>query len=268
MIFWQKFLDRYNSQAAPKPFLGHVEDLRRMLIKMAVTIITAILTCFIFRAKLARLLQHPLLEIAPSYQAAYLQSLGVADSMIISFQLSFYIGFILSFPLLIYFLGEFILPALTQREKQLLLPASVFFILLFLAGSAFAYFAILPEALAFFSLDARSMHWYPTWTVREYYTFVTQFIIAFGVAFELPLLVFLLIRLEWVSVASLKQTRAVALIVILILAAVITPTSDLCTFFLMAIPLYGLYEICILMAPLVGRKSSKDLDGSSKSQKR
>lgn len=257
MNFWRNFLESRQNQDEPKPFLNHVEDLRRMAIKMVVTLIIMILICFAFRADLARLLQLPLAALE-SAQASHLQSLGVTDSMMVSFQISFYTGFTLSFPLLIFFLGEFILPALTKHEKRLLLPASVLCTLLFLSGSAFAYFIILPEALEFFSLDARSMQWCPTWTVREYYTFVTQFIIAFGLAFELPLMVFLLIKLGWIDVAALKRTRAFALIVILVLAAVITPTSDLFTFFLMAIPLYSFYEVCIWIAPFVGKKNSRD----------
>jgi sec-independent protein translocase protein TatC len=177
--------------------------------------------------------------------------------MVISCQISFYTGLTLSLPFLIFFLGEFILPALTQREKQLLLPTSVFCTLLFLAGTALAYFVLLPAALAFFSLDARSMQWRPTWTVREYYTFATQFIIAFGLAFELPLGTFLAVRLGLLDVDSLKRKRAFTLVIILVLAAIITPTSDLFTLFLMAIPMYGLYEICIWMAPLVRRGGPK-----------
>jgi len=257
MSFWYKFCGHLQSQDEPKPFLDHVEDLRRMLIKMAVTLTAMILACFVFRTDLARLLQLPLVVIDP-YQATHLQSLGVADSMVVSCQISFYTGLALSLPFLIFFLGEFILPALTQRERQLLLPTGILCILLFLAGTAFAYFVLLPAALAFFSTDARSMQWHPTWTVREYYAFATQFIIAFGLAFELPLGTFLAIRLGLLNVASLKKKRAFALVIILVLAAIITPTSDSFTLLLVATPMYGLYEICIWMAPLVRKRDLRD----------
>jgi sec-independent protein translocase protein TatC len=216
-----------------------------------------ILACFFFRADLAKLLQLPLVVIDP-YQATHLQSLGVTDSMVVSCQISFYAGLALSLPFLIFFLGEFILPALTRRERQLLLPTGVFCTLLFLAGTIFAYFVLLPAALAFFSLDARSMQWRPTWTVREYYTFATQFIIAFGLAFELPLGTFLAIRLGLLDVNSLRKKRAVALTIILVLAAIITPTSDSFTLLLVAIPMYGLYEMCIWIAPLIRKKNLRD----------
>ncbi|PWU07397.1 MAG: hypothetical protein C5B47_06300 [Verrucomicrobia bacterium] len=175
--------------------------------------------------------------------------------MTVSFQISFYAGLVLSFPFLILFLGEFILPALTPREKKFLFPAGTFCTLLFLFGVAFAYFIVLPDALTFFFRDARSMNWQPTWTVREYYTFVIQFVIAFGLAFELPLAVLLIVKLGWVNVAFLRKTRTFALIIILVLAAVIAPTPDLLTFFLMAAPMYALYEICIWIAAFVEKKS-------------
>ncbi len=258
MKFLRKLLEFRENQDQPKPFLDHLEDLRRMLIKMAVVLVLMVLLCFAFRTGLANLLQRPLMAL-DSARIAHLQSLGVADSMTVSFQMSFYAGLVLAFPLLILFLGEFIVPALTPREKRLLFPAGAFCTLLFLTGAAFAYFVVLPDALAFFFRDARSMNWQPTWTVREYYTFVTQFIIAFGLAFELPLAVLLIVKLGWVSVAFLRKTRAFALIVILVLAAIIAPTPDLFTFFLMAGPMYALYEICIWIAAFVERKSTKDV---------
>lgn len=258
MQFWRKHLEFRGSKDEPKPFLDHLEDLRRMLIKMVVVLVVMILLCFAFRSQLSGLLQRPLMTIDPVH-AANLQSLGVADSMTVSFQMSFYAGLVLAFPFLILFLGEFILPALTPRERQLLFPAGTFCTLLFLSGAAFAYFVVLPDALAFFFRDARSMNWQPTWTVREYYTFVTQFVIAFGLAFELPLAVLLIVKLGWVDVAFLRKTRAFALIIILVLAAIIAPTPDLLTFFLMAGPMYMLYEMCIWMAGFVGKKSRRSL---------
>lgn len=256
MKWLRKLLEFREGQDEPKPFLDHLEDLRRMLIRMAAVLIVMVLVCFGFRSHLAAILQRPLIAIDPA-RAANLQSLGVADSMTVSFQMAFYAGLVLSFPFLILFLGEFILPALTPREKRLVLPAGTFCTLLFLSGAAFAYFIVLPDALGFFFRDARSMNWQPTWTVREYYTFVTQFVIAFGLAFELPLAVLLIVQLGWVSVAFLKKTRAFALIIILVLAAVIAPTPDLVTFFLMAGPMYALYEACIWIAAFVEGKARK-----------
>ncbi len=231
----------------PKPFLEHLEDLRNLLIKVAIALAAGMSVCFLFRTELAALVQRPLVAVDPT-RAANLQSLGVADSFTISLELAFYGGMVVAFPFILYFLAQFVLPALKPAEKKALIPAALIGMGLFLGGVAFAYFVVLPQTLEFFFQDARSMSWQPTWTVREYYSFTTQFLIGFGLAFELPLVVLLLVRLGIVDHALLVRTRAFALVIIFVIAAVITPTSDILTLLLMGGPMYVLYEICIGIA--------------------
>jgi sec-independent protein translocase protein TatC len=164
---------------------------------------------------------------------------------------------VLAFPFLVLFLAEFVLPALTPKEKALILPAALLGSGLFLLGGAFAYFVVLPQALDFFFQDAKAMNWQPTWTVREYYSFTTQFIIAVGLSFELPLAVLLLVRLGIVDHAHLRKTRAFAVVVIFVFAAVITPTSDIVTLLLMGVPMCLLYEACIGIAWIMGRRGAR-----------
>ncbi|MEI6279841.1 MAG: twin-arginine translocase subunit TatC [Verrucomicrobiae bacterium] len=248
----KRFFDFRETRDEAKPFLAHLEDLRTMLIKAAIVLTVAMTLCFVFRSELAALVQRPLIAVDPE-RAANLQSLGVADSFTISINLAFYGGVILSFPFLLLFLAEFVLPALTPLEKRMLYPASAVGFGLFLAGVTFSYFVVLPQTLQFFFADAQTMHWKPTWTVREYYSFTTQFVISFGFAFELPMAVLLLVKLGIVDYALLRRTRTFALVIILILAAVITPTSDVLTLVLMAAPMYALYEICIAISWFMGR---------------
>ena len=243
----KKFFDFRESLDEAKPFLSHLEDLRAMLIKMAVALGVTMTLCFVFRSELASVVQHPLAAVDPQ-RAANLQSLGVADSFTISLDLAFYGGVILAFPFLLLFLAEFVLPALNPKEKRLLYPVAAVGFGLFLAGVAFSYFVVLPQTLEFFFKDAQAMRWQPTWTVREYYSFTTQFVISFGLAFELPLAVLLLVKLGIVDYALLKRTRAFALVIIFIFAAIITPTSDILTLVLMGAPMYILYEICIAIS--------------------
>ena len=140
-----------------KPFLDHLADLRAMLIRMTVVIVAAMSGAFFFRGFLAGLLQRPLVAVDPA-RANSLQSLGVADSMTISIEISFYAGIILSFPLLMGLLAQFLFPALKPSERRILLPVSVFGLLLFLSGILFAYLVVLPRTLDFFFNDAKSMH--------------------------------------------------------------------------------------------------------------
>ncbi|MFV0415192.1 MAG: twin-arginine translocase subunit TatC [Chthoniobacterales bacterium] len=242
-----RFFEFREIDDTPKPFLSHLDDLRSVLLRMVFALGLAMVLCFVFRAAIADFIQQPLIAVDPD-RASNLQSLGVADSMTISFQLAFYAGLVLSFPVLLFFLAGYILPALTPKEKRMLYPAAGVGFGLFLLGITFAYFVVLPQTLEFFFKDAQAMNWKPTWTVREYYSFTTQFIIAFGLAFELPVVVLLLVKLGILDAPTLKKTRSFALVIIFLFAAVITPTQDMITLFLMGAPMYILYESCIHIA--------------------
>ena len=242
-----------NEQDATKPFLEHLEDLRWMLVKMGLTLGATMMISFGFRHGLVHLIQRPLRIVDPKLVAA-LRTLGVTDSLTISIQLSFYAGIVLSFPLLLYFLGEFVLPALTRQEKKYVWPAIGVGFALFLCGVLFSYLVVLPETLAFFFHDAQSLEWTPMWTVREYFSFVTQITLAFGLAFELPVAVLLLVHLGFLSFDFLKRTRSYAIVLILCLATVIAPTPDVLTFMALGGPMVLLYEACIWLAWLMERR--------------
>ena len=117
-----------------KPFLEHLEDLRWTIVKMAIVLIVAMFLCFAFRQRLVLILQRPLSEVGG--QIGALRALGITDSITISFHLAFYAGIVISFPLLLYFLAQFVLPALTAVEKRFLFPAIVVSFGLFLTGVA------------------------------------------------------------------------------------------------------------------------------------
>jgi sec-independent protein translocase protein TatC len=238
----------------PKPFLDHVGDLRVMIIRMAATLVVTTVAAFFFRGVLAAVIQRPLILVDPT-RANSLQSLGVADSMTISLNLAFYAGLVISFPLLTLFLAQFLFPALKPGERKILLPVAAFALALFITGISFAYFVVLPGTLDFFFKDAKAMKWNPTWTVREYYSFTTQFLIAFGLAFEMPMVVLALVKLGFLTAEKLRKTRSVAILVIFVAAAFITPSPDLITYLLMGGPMVVLYELCILLARWVEPKS-------------
>lgn len=238
-----------------KPFLDHLEDLRWTVVKMAITLFVAMIISFAFRGALTALIQRPLSMLDPKIRT--LQSLGITDSFTISFSLAFYAGIVLSFPLLLYFLAEFVLPALNAVEKRLLLPAIFVSFMLFLVGVVACYYWLLPKTIQFFFRDAESLGWVPAWTVREYYSFVTRFTIGFGLAFELPVVVLALVRFGLITFGFMQRTRPYAVVLIFLLAAFITPTPDIMTLIAMGFPMYLLYESCIWIAWLMERKAKR-----------
>jgi sec-independent protein translocase protein TatC len=253
-----KFRDLPESETS-KPFLEHLEDLRWTIVKMAMTLGIAMIVCFAFRSSLVRVLQAPLRDVGS--QIGTLKALGITDSIVISFHLAFYAGIVLSFPVLLYFLAEFVLPALTAVERRFLFPAIGVSFALFLLGVFLCYFWLLPKTILFFFRDTESLGWAPTWTVQQYYSFVTRFTIGFGLAFELPVVVLALVRFGLITYRFMARTRPYAVVLIFIMATIITPTPDILTLVAMALPMCLLYESCIWIAWLMERRRLKRIAG-------
>jgi sec-independent protein translocase protein TatC len=253
-----KFRELPESETS-KPFLEHLEDLRWTIVKMAITLVIAMIICFGFRSTLVGVLQAPLRVVDP--QIGALRALGITDSITVSFSLAFYAGIVLSFPLLLYFLAEFVLPALTAVEKRFLLPAIFASFGLFLLGVLVCYFWLLPKTILFFFRDTQSLGWAPTWTVQQYYSFVTRFTMGFGLSFELPVAVLALVKFGLVTYKFMARTRPYAVVVIFIVASIITPTPDILTLIAMGLPMCLLYESCIWIAWTMERRKSRAVRG-------
>jgi sec-independent protein translocase protein TatC len=238
-----------------KPFLEHLEDLRWTVVKMAIALLGAMVLCLAFRTTLVRVMQAPLQAVDP--QVGALRALGITDSITISFQLAFYAGMVVSFPLLLYFVAQFVLPALTAVERRLLLPAIVGSFALFLTGVLVCYFWLLPKTILFFFHDTQSLGWMPAWTVQQYYAFVTKFTMGFGLAFELPVVVLVLVKFGLLTYRFMGRTRPYAVVLIFIIATIITPTPDILTLVAMSMPMCLLYESCIWIAWLMERRRAK-----------
>jgi sec-independent protein translocase protein TatC len=249
-----KFRDLPENETS-KPFLEHLEDLRWTIVKMSITLVAAMVLCFFFRTSLVQIMQRPLIDIDPTLGA--LRALAITDSFTISFRLAFYAGIVISFPILLYFLAEFVLPALTAMEKRLLLPAILVSFALFLIGVLTAYYWLLPKTILFFFHDTQSLGWLPAWTVQEYYSFVTRFTIAFGMAFELPVAVLALVRFGFISYEFMARTRPYAIVLMFIFATIISPTPDVMTMIAMALPMCLLYESCIWITWFARRRQRR-----------
>src|SRR3954471_14865653 len=249
-----KFRDLPESDTS-KPFLEHLEDLRWTIVKMAITLLVAMALCFVFRSTLVQVMQRPLRDIDPTIGA--LRALAITDSFTISFRLAFYAGIVVSFPLLLYFMAEFVLPALTAMEKRFLFPAIIVSFGLFLTGVLTAYYWLLPKTILFFFRDTQSLGWAPAWTVQEYYSFVTRFTLAFGLAFELPVVVLALVRFGLITYEFMVRTRPYAVVLMFVFATIISPTPDILTMIAMALPMCLLYESCIWITWFVRRKAQR-----------
>ncbi len=171
-----------------------------------------------------------------------------AEAFMLSLTLSFFGGIVLAFPLLMYFILQFVLPGLHQHEKRLLYKCVFWGFGLFVAGCSFAYFVVLPRVLSFFYSYSLSLGISNDWRIGDYISFAIKLVCVFGAVFELPVLVIPFIKLGVLSYEVMKRTRAYALIACLFIALLLAPAPDPGTMLIMAAPMYLLYELCILYA--------------------
>ncbi|TDU81137.1 Tat protein translocase TatC [Prosthecobacter fusiformis] len=244
-----------------KPFLEHLDDLRTMLVRMGMTLIASTIISFVFYQELFKALLYPMVlaGFAPDIESAkkLLINIDVAGPFMMAVNVSLIAAVIASFPLLLVFLLQFILPGLKATEKKLLFPAIGVGTGLFLSGASFAYWVVLPRALIFFSEFAESVGANQMWALNEYVTFTTRFILVFGIAFELPVIVMALVKLDFLNYRIMKSTWRHALVAITLFAAIITPTPDVLTLMLMSGPLYVLYAICVTLAYFMEKKDKE-----------
>jgi sec-independent protein translocase protein TatC len=241
-----------------KPFLDHLEDLRKMIVNICVTLLVVTLGTFVFCKELLIIIKHPLV-IAGLQDKISLIALRPTGGFMTAMNISLVAGVIISFPILLYFLLQFILPGLRSNEKKVIFPALIVGAGLFMSGVLFAYYVVAPRALTFFyefgvdfihsdeAMVGKAPPIYP-WEIVEYVKFICQFVLIFGACFELPVVVMALVKMDVLNYKVMKTSRAWAAIIICVVAAVITPTQDALTLGLLAVPMYVLYEICIWLA--------------------
>jgi len=230
-----------------QPFLEHVEELRkRILIALGALVVTSAV-CFPFARRVLQLLKRP----APSVEQ--LAFFGPEEALVVLVRVGLFCGIFLAAPVILWQLWLFVAPAVSSRVKR---SAGLFVVAsttVFILGSAFAYFALLPAALKFL-LGLASDELVPLLSASRYISFVTGFILACGFVFQMPVVMFFLGRLGVVRPAWLRRHYGTALVVIFILAAIITPTTDVVNMLLLAVPMVGLYEISIWSCRLARTK--------------
>jgi len=178
-----------------------------------------------------------------------LKAFGPMKGFMIALRIGFYGGFALSIPFIIYFVAQFVVPALRVREKRWLVRLSAAGSILFAIGVAFAYFIIMKIALwaSVGFAEMLGLH-ADEWQAEEYISFVCMFLIGMGVAFQLPMVLLFLVKVGLLDYKKLADWRMYAVVANLIVSAILTPTGDPVTLLLVAAPLHLLYEISIVIA--------------------
>lgn len=179
-------------------------------------------------------------------------TLGVTEPFLVTLRSSLYAALLLSLPFLLYQIYAFVIPAFTPRERQVAVPLMFMIPLLFIAGVAFAYYLVLPQA-ANFLLNFNDNEFDIQVQGREAVSFVTTFLIGVGLMFQLPVAILAVNRSGIISIAQLRSNRRYAIVIFAVVAAVLTPTPDPGTMLLAMTPLVLLYELSIIAASMLER---------------
>lgn len=230
------------------PFLDHLEELRWRILWSLVAVIvgTGIGFFLVVYFEALELLMRPIRAARddPSLMLVYLSP---ADPFFVTIRLAIYIGIILALPILIYNVWAFLSPALEKREKRAILPALYLGVLLFAAGVALAYFAALPVTLEFFQ-GFMTESLVGQLEINNTLGFVVKMLLAFGVVFELPIVILILSALGLVTPEFLREKRRHAIVLITVLASFITPGDAITLTVMMMFPLILLYELGIFLS--------------------
>jgi sec-independent protein translocase protein TatC len=235
------------SELAEGTLISHLLELRDRLMKAMLAVLICFIPCAIYMNQLFTFVAQPLIKKLPV--GASLIATSVVSPFMVPFKLAFVIAIGIAIPVVLYQAWAFVAPGLYRHEKKLAIPLLVSSVLLFYLGAAFAYFLVFPAMLGFFVGTTPAGVQMMT-DMGSYLDFVMILLLAFGVAFEVPVATVLLVWTGFVTIETLTKNRGFVLLGIFIVAAFLTPPDAVSQSF-MAVPMYILYEIGIFMAKLL-----------------
>ena len=234
--------------------LEHLDELRRRLFRSLIAAFAGMLACYGFAKTLFDWLMLPLYKAMP--EKSTMIYTAPHEAFFTYIKVAFVAGFFLTSPFIFYQAWLFVRPGLYANERKYIMPISFCSALLFVVGSLFGYFIVFPFAYKFF-MGFSDIFISPMITMKEGFSFSLRLLIAFGIVFELPLVIFFLARLGLVTPTSLRKKRKYAILCGFLLSAILTP-PDVFTQTFMAGPLILLYEVGIWIAVFVGKKREEE----------
>jgi sec-independent protein translocase protein TatC len=226
--------------------IEHLDELRSRIIRVGIAFFGVAIVAWFFRERIFDWLLAP----AGDALQGKLNVTGVTEQLFTDMKLALYVGFLLTIPVLLYQVWAFVAPAVGDMGRAFTYTIISMASALFIAGVAFGYFIVLPIGTQFL-LGWDTERFDPIITAQSYLPFVTRFLLAFGIVFELPAATYVAAKLELVDAPLLKRYRKHAIILNTVLAAALTPGQDPYSMVLMAVPMIVMYEVSILIARYV-----------------
>jgi sec-independent protein translocase protein TatC len=228
-------------------FISHLVELRTRLMRSIIAIVLVVLVLFPFAKDIYALLAQPLLRVLP--QGATMIATDVTGTFLVPLKVTLMTAFLIALPYVLWQAWAFVAPGLYHHEKRLVMPVLVSSCLFFAMGMSFAYFFVFPVAFGFFAGYTPAGVQMMT-DIDKYLSFVLTMFIAFGLTFETPVVVVVLVRMRVVSLDKLKSMRPYVIVGAFVIGAVFTP-PDVISQCLLAIPLWVLYELGLQLARFV-----------------
>ncbi len=234
--------------------IAHLVELRSRLLNSVLAWLLVFICLFPWASDLYTWLAQPMLAKLP--QGGKMIATDVTTPFFVPLKVAMMVAFVIALPYILFQLWRFVAPGLYAHEKRLVLPLVVASTLLFFCGMAFAYYAVFPVVFGFITAAAPEGVAVMT-DIDKYLSFVLGMFFAFGVTFEVPVAVVLLVRMGMVSVAKLREVRSYVIVGAFVIAAIVTP-PDVVSQFMLAIPLWLLYEAGVVVAGWVGRRPATE----------
>jgi sec-independent protein translocase protein TatC len=228
--------------------VGHLIELRSRLLNSALALLLIFICIFPWAADLYTLLAQPMLAKLP--QGGQMIATDVTTPFFVPLKVAMMAAFLIALPYMLYQIWRFVAPGLYAQEKRMVLPLVIASTLLFYSGMAFAYFAVFPVVFGFITAAAPQGVAVMT-DIDKYLSFVIGMFMAFGIAFQVPVAVVLLVRVGVVTVEKLREIRSYVIVAAFVVGAIFTP-PDVVSQFMLAIPLWLLYEAGIVVAAWTG----------------
>ncbi len=239
-------------------FFSHLVELRDRLIRILLSVGVVFLCLFPWAKELYALLAQPLLATLP--KGGQMIATDVVGVFLVPMKVALMLAFLIALPYVLYQIWAFVAPGLYAHEKRLAFPLLASSVLLFFIGMAFAYFLVFPTVFGFMSKIApEGVAWMTD--IEKYLSFVMSTFIAFGVTFEVPIIVIVLVKMGIVQLETLKEWRPYVIVGAFVIGAIFTP-PDVISQLMLAIPLCLLYELGMLMARFVTRNTPEESAGA------
>lgn len=239
-------------------FLDHLEELRSRLLKSLIALALGFGVAWGYHEEIFHFMVAPLKKASPSLE---LIATTPTEAIMLYMKMSFFVGIFIAAPFLLYQVWAFIAPGLYAHEKGYAIPFVMFGTLFFVTGAAFGHYFLFPVTLKFLGdFGGQDIKFMPR--ISEYYDFYSWFLLALGVVFQVPVIIFVLARVGIVTASFLLRQFKWAVLLSFIVAAVVTPTPDMVTQTLLALPMIGLYLLGVIVAAIFGKKRAAPSAGA------